>query len=301
MSVFDRIQTRVETPRLCGYRVEGGEYVVSQGKAIGCGKLPLSTLCKCCNDDIPFFRGTKMLWNHRFINVECRKETHCQSCQSVSIKQRVMIMWVGQKFYPTPNDFIEEAEKRGVSKRLNGNLPNEFVVGETFVFFGHRKAILKGSKPIGEKKAFAIGETIIYNRQWQPSHVVMDGAFLGTMVQKKNKDGSKIDRTHEVDQNIYCFVKDHNGHIWIVEQSQVNIKQESEPIYEKGLFYAFKPTAIEYVVKGTETEQELLDKEKRGFTLVKIVPDTKAQFDLFALDSSTEEAEFSEDELEEGT
>jgi len=38
-----------------------------------------------------------------------------------------------------------------------------------------------------------------------------------------------------------------------------------------GIFRLFKPTAIEYVVKGTETDEELARFEKRGFTLVKVV------------------------------
>jgi hypothetical protein len=36
------------------------------------------------------------------------------------------------------------------------------------------------------------------------------------------------------------------------------------------IFHAFLPTRIEYVVKGTETEEELDALEKRGFTLVKV-------------------------------
>lgn len=36
------------------------------------------------------------------------------------------------------------------------------------------------------------------------------------------------------------------------------------------IFSAFRPTAIEYIVKGTETDEELDKLEKRGFTLIKI-------------------------------
>ncbi len=38
------------------------------------------------------------------------------------------------------------------------------------------------------------------------------------------------------------------------------------------IFHAFIPTALEYVVKGTETEKELDRMEKQGITLVKVVP-----------------------------
>jgi hypothetical protein len=40
--------------------------------------------------------------------------------------------------------------------------------------------------------------------------------------------------------------------------------------YQAGIFQAFKPTAIEYVVKGDESEEELARKVKRGITLVRI-------------------------------
>lgn len=37
-----------------------------------------------------------------------------------------------------------------------------------------------------------------------------------------------------------------------------------------GIFHAFKPTAVEYVVKGTETAEEIEALEKRGITAVTI-------------------------------
>lgn len=39
-----------------------------------------------------------------------------------------------------------------------------------------------------------------------------------------------------------------------------------------GIFRLFKPTAIEYVTKGDETEDQLADMEKRGVTPVKVLP-----------------------------
>lgn len=40
-----------------------------------------------------------------------------------------------------------------------------------------------------------------------------------------------------------------------------------------GIFHAFLPTRIEYIVKETETQEELEALEKRGFTLVKVIRD----------------------------
>lgn len=39
-----------------------------------------------------------------------------------------------------------------------------------------------------------------------------------------------------------------------------------------GIFHAFRPSRIEYVVKGTETEDELKALEKRGLSLVQVIP-----------------------------
>ena len=53
---------------------------------------------------------------------------------------RVGLIWVGEKFYPTPQDFCAEAEKMGISRRIPA-VPNDFVLGETWVWLAHRKAI----------------------------------------------------------------------------------------------------------------------------------------------------------------
>lgn len=43
--------------------------------------------------------------------------------------------------------------------------------------------------------------------------------------------------------------------------------------YTPGIFKMFKPTAIEYVVKGDETEEDIAKLEKRGITCVKVETD----------------------------
>jgi hypothetical protein len=103
---------------------------------------------------------------------------------------RARLLWCGEKFYKTPQDWTREARAQGVSRRIS-TVPNDFVVGETWVLMAHPKAI-KGTDA--------------------------DGAV----------------------------------------------------VYRPGIFQAFTPTAIEYVVKGDESEEELTRKIKRGITLVRI-------------------------------
>jgi hypothetical protein len=49
------------------------------------------------------------------------------------------------------------------------------------------------------------------------------------------------------------------------------------PHWYPGIFQAFKPSRIEYVVKGTETEDELNAMEKRGITLINVIRDVDLQ------------------------
>lgn len=50
--------------------------------------------------------------------------------------------------------------------------------------------------------------------------------------------------------------------------------------YKKGIFSAFIPERIEYVVKGTESEDELNDLEKRGLTLVRVIKEESVQMSI---------------------
>ena len=56
----------------------------------------------------------------------------------------------------------------------------------------------------------------------------------------------------------------------LFEDDDCPVCQGDGSVYTAGAFHAFKPTAIEYVIKGDGTEQ--LDAlEKRGFSLVKVI------------------------------
>lgn len=113
-------------------------------------------------------------------------------------KGRAGLLWVGEAFYPTPDDFSTEAARQGISRRIH-QIPREFKLGETWVLFAHRKTI---DRP--------------------------------TLEDPKAK--------------------------W------------------PGIFHTFKPTEIQYVVKGTESEDELEAMAKRGITPVRVVKDGELDF-----------------------
>lgn len=57
---------------------------------------------------------------------------------------RDLLMWVGASFYPTVQDFIDEASQLGVSKRLP-SLPDDIESGSTRVFLVHKDKTKHGN------------------------------------------------------------------------------------------------------------------------------------------------------------
>jgi hypothetical protein len=51
----------------------------------------------------------------------------------------------------------------------------------------------------------------------------------------------------------------------------------SAPHLFPGIFHAFKPSRIEYIVTGLESEAELDNLEKRGLTLINVIRDIDTQ------------------------
>ena len=72
---------------------------------------------------------------------ECKIYQEVGRCEPFK-QDRAGILWIGGKFYPTPGDWTKEAEEMGVSRRIS-QIPKDLVVGETWAFVGHRKAVLR--------------------------------------------------------------------------------------------------------------------------------------------------------------
>jgi hypothetical protein len=50
------------------------------------------------------------------------------------------LIFIGERFYKTPKDFIAEGRKMGFSRRIKA-VPRGFKVGETWVLLAHPKAV----------------------------------------------------------------------------------------------------------------------------------------------------------------
>jgi hypothetical protein len=137
------IRTSVEGKRGCGYRKEGGLYLVSEGEGRHCGALPIElTVCPCCHHGIKPSRGWTWIDLSALAAVRgCQKEGGCGNCPIADARiQKCGLLWVGEKFYPTPQEFGKEAQAMGISRRISA-VPRDFKLGETWVALAHRKAI----------------------------------------------------------------------------------------------------------------------------------------------------------------
>lgn len=155
----------VEAKRGCGYREAGGIYLVTSGLGEPCERLPVPLeCCPTCGEGVRqtrAFRWIKselMSENARACDFNPKHCPRCPICQPVLLerhaepKDSMGLLWVGEKFYPTVEDWGREAAKLGVSKRIAA-IPKGLVVGKTWIAVGHPRAIRKpvdGQKDKGE-------------------------------------------------------------------------------------------------------------------------------------------------------
>lgn len=206
------IQTVIDSERGCGWRKPGGIYLRCDGISTACGKMPIPlTVCPCCHAGIKPSRGWTWFNPRPFVeSIPCKSEKrNCNSCILSTPPEKAGLLWIGEKFYPTPEDWSNEAMRLGISRRISA-LPKGFDLGTTWVFVAHRK-VIPGMNPPQSDCPLCKGSG-------------------GTMP---------------------------NGTPCACRRGP-------------GIFHVFKPSRVEYVVKGNESEEKLEDLVKRGITPVKV-------------------------------
>jgi len=136
-----------EARRRCGYRKIGASYLVVDGAGFPCGRFPLALVpCPLCDHRAPFTRGLQRITPKNVLHASptCKGGT-LERCTTCPLGQAIGadtagLMWVGEKFYPSPDTFQAEAHQLGVSKRIPA-IPKWFTVGTTWVFLAHAKGI----------------------------------------------------------------------------------------------------------------------------------------------------------------
>jgi len=139
----------VEAKRGCGFRKAGGLYLVSDGLSEPCDRLPIPVVpCPCCGERIQQVRGFQWvtrdyaLKGARPCNLnDEHKHSACVVCNpSIMSQEKYGLIWVGEAFYPTMDDWAKEAMKLGVSKRVSA-IPKGVEIGVTWVLVGHPKGM----------------------------------------------------------------------------------------------------------------------------------------------------------------
>lgn len=149
-----KISERIEPARGCGYRKPGGLYLVSGPHSGGCCRLPIPlTVCPTCNAGIKPTRGFQWISGELFTTggvascpmLDSPGKIWSSPCPMSQPPEKLGLMWVGEKYYPSAAHFVQEARTQGISKRLAA-LPLDLVIGQTWVALAHRCAIVDYSE-----------------------------------------------------------------------------------------------------------------------------------------------------------
>lgn len=164
-----------EAKRGCGYRVVGGLYLVGGFIPVDCDRLPYALdTCPVCGAGVKVGRGFTKINSLQLFGVhrECTDQQHpCRVCDPAD--QVAFIMRVGEKFYPTPQDFIKEGICQGISKRIAA-IPRELELGKTVVYLAHKLACRV--EELDPAQAVAIAE------HWMKQQSITDGAIQKSML-----------------------------------------------------------------------------------------------------------------------
>lgn len=143
---LEQVETVTDSKRGCGWRKAGGLYLRCDGVMVPCGKLPVPLgVCPCCSAGIKPARGWTWFNPRPFLALkECAclgtdDEARCEVCPMHVPPERAGLLWIGEKFYPTPADYMDESRRLGVSRRIN-RVPQGYKAGDR-VYLAHRLAI----------------------------------------------------------------------------------------------------------------------------------------------------------------
>jgi hypothetical protein len=158
------INYTTETERGCGYRKSGGLYVCAGEPSMPCGNLPAPCdVCPTCRGGLKqsrswtWFEPAPFFLDRPACPLADRDTLDCRTCLlsggniiiAQALRVRAGLLWIGESFYKTPADFLNEGMAQGISRRISA-LPNDFVVGQTRIFFAHPKACPGFDDEIGE-------------------------------------------------------------------------------------------------------------------------------------------------------
>jgi len=152
----------IETKRGCGYRKVGACYLCGEYIHVPCDRLPLPlTTCPVCGQGIKVSRGFTEInpfrlwgphddqnWKQEPFGLDANgKPDYKGRCKDIfrpcfvcdPKDEPAYIMGVGAKYY-TPESFLDEAHRMGISKRIPF-IPKGLTLGQTIIYLAHPKAV----------------------------------------------------------------------------------------------------------------------------------------------------------------
>lgn len=140
----------IEQERGCGYRKVNALYLVGGYIPVDCDRMPLPIgACPVCGHGLHFTRSMTeidplRLWG---IHQPCKDAPVCVMCYPPNSNDvGHYVMTVGKKYY-SPESFLEEATRVGISKRIPF-IPKKLVFGSSVVYLAHPEAVEIRESPV---------------------------------------------------------------------------------------------------------------------------------------------------------
>jgi len=146
-----------EAIRGCGYRKVGGLYLCGEYISIPCDRLPYPLdVCPVCGGGIKVSRGFTKINPLGLFGYHQPCSDRIRPCFVCDPKDEpAFVMGVGERYYKTPGDFQQEAQRLGVSKRIPF-IPKDLELGRTILYLAHPMAC-----PIKESAALQQAMAIV--------------------------------------------------------------------------------------------------------------------------------------------
>src|SRR5262245_23630989 len=121
----------VEGKRGCGFRKVGGLYMMGGKLGMPCCKLPrVLDVCPTCAGGIKQSRGWQWIDPRPWLRGLCvqARTIPCPAAVPDGLGERAGLLWIGTRFYSSPEIFAVEADKLGISRRIKA-IPRGFELG----------------------------------------------------------------------------------------------------------------------------------------------------------------------------
>lgn len=238
------VRLSVEGKRGCGYRKGGGLYLVAPRPSAPCGKLPIPLeVCPTCGEGFPYSRSPR--WVDTMKLKAMVKDEECRLVnQPAPLDQPPGL---ATHAFCAMRETVQTG--RGVLLWIG---KQHYKTTEDFLKEAEAMGLSRRVKAV--PRGFVVGETWVLL-----AHVA---AIRSTC---EECAGSGYIHFQEE-------VTDAAGESKVLDcKEQCSDCKGSGEVGSPGWFAFFRPTAVEYVVTGEETEEELEELEEKGYDLVQVV------------------------------